>query len=1058
MQPASVGQQASPQAATSPPESITTRLRHAIEHAAHLLPAQGPITVFIHHNTLHAFEDLPFHEAVKKGGQVFGCQPYRTEDLYRDNLRRGRIRFSELQEVLEQDLGNRGDEAVGCFGSRFDLRLAMLQYPLRTGPTEELLWHVAEANALHRVRAEVSSAVRSRLIAETRRWVMRDFRRSGDPTRNGQNSFDRFGENGADRLRGLIDRFGESTIESWDDDLWESFALQALWRVCLDGVRDLPSFTPSTPSGIRHQDLLFDATGQDADAPVHDLLIRFCAAFLDQGFAHWPLPRRDEGFFRSFCALYRRPGGPPDRWMRGLDRELARLEDQDVGPLESIAESLAILGVEEPDWDQYLSSTLLALRGWAGMVRQVEDRGDRVVRPVLEGSLVEFVAVRLILDRYAVAEVARDAADYHGPLDELREHVAATLAEAEWPPGVEPRAFVVFQLAQLFGLSPDALSRMSPGDWAKVVGDIEAFTGLERRRTFHLAYERRFIAQTLDAIALRAPKRVGRPASPRFQMICCLDEREESFRRHVEELAPATETFGAAGFFSIPMYYRGAADAHFVPLCPVVVIPRHWVVEEVNGGRGRSNRRRARTRRVIGTASHRLHIGSRTPGLGALLTGLLGIFAPFPLVARILFPRLTARIRGAMGRMLRTPSDTRLRLERDAPDADPATGADSPPNLRIESNPIGFSIEEMADMGERMLRDIGLTSGFSRLVIIIGHWSESQNNPHDSAHNCGACGGGAGGPNARAMAQLFNDPRVRAILAERGLTIPETTWFVGGAHNTCNDSVRFHDLDRLPNSHRDDFDAAKKAIDQACDRNAHERCRRFLSAPPTLSFAAAREHVEERAEDLAQTRPELGHASNAITVVGRREWTRGLFLDRRAFLTSYDPSQDDTDCSILTRILLAVVPVCSGINLEYYFSNVDNVGFGAGTKLPHNLTSLLGVMDGAAGDLRTGLPWQMVEIHEPVRSLFVIETTSEAMTRIMDRNPMIGRICRNGWVRLAILDPETRRLEFFDQGEFQPYLVEVNSIPEAATSVDWYRGWRDHLEFAEIGQAPPNLH
>ncbi len=195
--------------------------------------------------------------------------------------------------------------------------------------------------------------------------------------------------------------------------------------------------------------------------------------------------------------------------------------------------------------------------------------------PVLEGSLVEFLAVRLILDRYAVTEIARDAADYRGPLSELREHVSATLAETEWPPGVEPRAFVVFQLAPLFGLPPDALSRMSPGDWAKVVGAIEAFTGLERRRTFHLAYERRFVAQTLDAIALRAPKRVGRPPSPRFQMICCLDEREESFRRHVEELAPATETFDAAGFFSIPLYYRGAADAHFVPLCPMVVIPRH---------------------------------------------------------------------------------------------------------------------------------------------------------------------------------------------------------------------------------------------------------------------------------------------------------------------------------------------------------------------------------------------------------------------------------------------------------------------------------------------------
>ena len=158
-----------------------------------------------------------------------------------------------------------------------------------------------------------------------------------------------------------------------------------------------------------------------------------------------------------------------------------------------------------------------------------------------------------------------------------------------------------------------------------------------------------------------------------------------------------------------------------------------------------------------------------------------------------------------------------------------------------------------------------------------------------------------------------------------------------------------------------------------------------MSAPLTLTPEEARRHVEGRAEDLAQTRPEYGHATNAICIVGRRSRTRGLFLDRRAFLTSYDPTQDDAESTILTGLLRAVFPVCAGINLEYYFSYVDPTGYGCGTKLPHNITSLLGVMDGAASDLRTGLPWQMVEIHEPVRLLFVIETTPEAM--LADHRP-----------------------------------------------------------------------
>src|SRR5262249_48902577 len=153
---------------------------------------------------------------------------------------------------------------------------------------------------------------------------------------------------------------------------------------------------------------------------------------------------------------------------------------------------------------------------------------------------------------------------------------------------------------------------------------------------------------------------------------------------------------------------------------------------------------------------------------------------------------------------------------------------------------------------------------------------------------------------------------------------------------------------RLPDTHRADFDAARDQLDRVRARNAHERCRRFASASLELSSTAALRHVEGRAEDLAQTRPEYNHATCALCIVGRRARTRGLFLDRRAFLVSYDPTQDDEQKQILTRILQAVTPVCAGINLEYYFSTVDPAGWGCGSKLPHNITSLLGVMDGAA--------------------------------------------------------------------------------------------------------------
>lgn len=1012
------------------PSDHLTKLHEVIERAAHLLPAQGPITVFIHHNTLHGFEELPFHEAVKQGARVFGCQPYLTEDRYREELRRGRIRFDKLGRVLAQDLGPRARDAVPCFGTRLELRLAMLQYPLRTGPTPELIWFVAEANALRRVRPEASFAVRSRLIAETRRWVVRDLRAEREGAQNGVPRQSRAA------LIELLTRFGGARIESWSDDDWEGFTLQALWRVCCDGVREQPQFTQPDPPAIRHRDLLLEATGEDADALVQSILIPFCAAFLDQGIARWRLPRRDEGFLRSFCALYGQPGGSREPWRQSLPDELNRLLEKGIGPLESIHESLDELGVAQEEWEPFLSSSLLALRGWGGMIHQVESRGDRVVHPILPGSLVEFLAIRLILDRLALAHVARTALGVRTPVREFW-RLSRGQVDRHWPPSDEQRAFLIFQLAQVFGTPPGILFQLSRAEWATLLQEVEEFSGLERRRIFHEAYEQRFFVQSLDALALHSRSPAPTPKAPRFQAMFCIDEREESMRRHIEEVAPDAVTFSTAGFFSIAMYYRGAADAHYVPLCPAVIQPRHYVVEQVIGPLEGEHRRLARTRRALGMASHRFHTESRSIGVGTILTAAVGVLASIPLVARTLFPRLTAQFRRRLGSFVQ-PAMTRLQLERTHPEPGP------------DGEQQGFTLEEMTDIAEKVLRETGLTAEFARIVLVIGHGSTSMNNPHESAHDCGACGGARGGPNGRALAQMLNDRRVREGLRQRGLIVPESTAFVGGMHNTSNESVTFYDVDLVPESHRDEFEVIRAEIEQACDRDAHERCRRFQSAPLTSSFASARQHVEGRAEDLAQVRPEWGHATNALCIVGRREWSRGLFLDRRAFLTSYDPQQDDAEGSILTSILQAVFPVCAGISLEYYFSYVDNKGWGCGTKLPHNIASLVGVMDGAASDLRTGLPWQMVEIHEPVRILFVVESTVETILGIMGCNPGIGRLCRNAWVHLAIIDPQTLQLRVYRGGTFAPYVPETSVLPQAASSAEWYRGWRDHLEFAEV--------
>ncbi len=590
-------------------------------------------------------------------------------------------------------------------------------------------------------------------------------------------------------------------------------------------------------------------------------------------------------------------------------------------------------------------------------------------------------------------------------------------------------------------MAAQTLADLSPNQWSELLNEVAAFSGHERRRIYHAAFERRVSRQAIDALVLRTSQAPQKPAQPQLQVVCCLDAREESFRRHLEEIEPRAETYGAAGFFGIAIYYRGAADAHFSTLCPIVVKPQHWVTEEVVYSLGETHRRRAKTRRALGTASRQFHMSTRSATGGLVLTAAFGVLASIPLVFRVLFPSWAARIRRTAGALLEPPSVTRLQLERSSPTPGP------------DDEQIGFTIEEMANLGERMLRDIGLTTGFARLVLFLGHGSYCLNNPHKSAYDCGACSGGAGGPNGRALAAFLNTPQVREILARRGIEIPRETWFLGGQHNTCADTITFFDLDLMPKSHHHDFEQVQVTLAQTCERNAHERCRRFQSARLDLSFAAARSHVEERSEDLAQTRPEFGNASNAMCVVGRRARTRGLYLDRRSFLVSYDPQQDDAESDILGRILGAVVPVCEGINLQYYFSYVDSTGWACGTKLPHNVTSLLGVMDGAASDLRPGLPMQGVEIHEPVRCLFIIETTPDRILRIMQRNETVGRILRNGWVQLSLLNPESNEILLYRDGQFFPYEAESPDLPCVATSTDWYRGWRDHLGFAQIGSS-----
>jgi uncharacterized protein YbcC (UPF0753/DUF2309 family) len=593
--------------------------------------------------------------------------------------------------------------------------------------------------------------------------------------------------------------------------------------------------------------------------------------------------------------------------------------------------------------------------------------------------------------------------------------------------------FEAFVSAQALGLDADNL--LQDGRAACLVREVQAFDGLTRRRFLHEAYERHYRDHILDSLLAHREHRPPVPSRPCFAAVFCMDEREESTRRHLEEVAPEVTTYGFAGFFGVPMAYLGIDDIRPRPLCPIVVTPGH-LVEEIPldpalAERYRQARKRlGKTGDFARTSRHALLRG----GAWALLVGTLKLI---PLLGVSLFPRHFHRLTHHLSHAGTDRPDSRLAIEFQGA-IDEASG------LRK-----GFTVEEMVGIVAGVLNTMGLVRNFPPIVLFVGHGSSSLNNPHEAAHDCGATGGGRGGPNARAFAAMANHSEVRAQLQTRGISIPETTWFLGGYHNTCDDAMDYFDLAEVPAALSTALGELQQTMARACRNEAHERCRRFESTPTDLRLEDALFHAEEHANDLAQPRPEYGHATNAVCIIGRRRLTRGLYLDRRAFLISYDPDGDPTG-DALGNLLAAAGPVGAGISLEYYFSFIDPRGYGCGTKLPHNVTGLIGVMDGHASDLRTGLPWQMVEIHEPMRLLLVVEATPEQLVRIVETREVVATLVLKGWIQVASLDPLTGDISVFEDGRFVPYQPHVTALAVRASSIAHYAGHREHLPCAHI--------
>jgi len=452
---------------------------------------------------------------------------------------------------------------------------------------------------------------------------------------------------------------------------------------------------------------------------------------------------------------------------------------------------------------------------------------------------------------------------------------------------------------------------------------------------------------------------------PALQAAFCIDVRSEVFRRALEALAPDIQTIGFAGFFGIFAKHRPfGSDVEELRL-PVLLNP---TVSSTSGGpMGQmkidelSARYSARAKRAWGR---------------------------FKLAAVSSFAFVEAMGPVYIGKLVR--------------DAFALLPAETKPAPKPEFA-IDFDLESKIGGAEMILRAMSLTSGFARLVLLVGHGANVTNNPYASALHCGACGGYSGDVNARLLASLLNDKDVRGGLVARGIEIPDDTIFVGAMHYTTTDAVMLFDDDVVASKHASDIAKTKKWLASAGAMTRGERALR-------LPMSEGEADVANRATDWAEVRPEWALAGCKAFIAAPRSRTSGRKLDGRAFLHDYDWTQDsENGYGVLELIMTAPVVVASWISLQYYGSTVAPQTLGSGDKLLHNVVGGIGVFEGNGGNLRAGLPWQSVHdgddfVHEPVRLTVCIEAPIEAMTDILKRHEDVRNLFDNHWLHLLAMD------------------------------------------------------
>ena len=477
-------------------------------------------------------------------------------------------------------------------------------------------------------------------------------------------------------------------------------------------------------------------------------------------------------------------------------------------------------------------------------------------------------------------------------------------------------------------------------------------------------------------------------ARPNAQLVFCIDVRSEPLRRSIESLGDY-ETLGFAGFFGIPARIHDFNSGLIKEACPVLLKPRYDIKEQpvLSALACVKKHDQGKKRfRMLKNAYYDLKYNFST---SFALVETLGVWSGIAMLAKTLAPNLTEKARACLSRrfMPFLPTQPMIQME--------------------SSNSLyGISPSDQVLYGEAVLKMMGLTHNFAKLVVFCGHRSTTRNNPYASALDCGACGGNHGGSNAKILATVLNTQSVRDSLGKRGIVIPDDTLFYAAEHDTTTDEIKLYETVLENQAHQKSLQDLKHHLRLASQINARLRCQN-LGVAKKSGFIQTTLRLSS---DWAEVRPEWGLARNAAFIIGPRQLTKHINLEGRCFLHSYEWGQDENGGSLET-ILTAPMVVAQWINTQYLFSTLDNVCYGSGSKITHNVTGQLGVMQGNGSDLMHGLPLQSVcstdkdLYHEPQRLLTLVYAPKAMVNAIIARQDILKTLFFNGWVTLVVIEP-----------------------------------------------------